>query len=144
MAEKVPAAQTSLRMRLLSETKALPLASTATFNGLSKKAAPPMPSADAGAPHEVDPLPASELTTPPGVTKRMRRLLVSATSKLPIESKARPPGELNEAPVPVPSPNPCPPLPASVLTTPSGVTLRRRESLTTKTLPDTSTATPFG
>jgi hypothetical protein len=63
---------------------------------------------------------------------------------LPLLSTATPVGLLKEAPSPVPSANTSAPLPASVDTTPSGVTLRIRWFLesATKTLPTLSTATP--
>jgi hypothetical protein len=93
-----------------------------------------------------DPLPASVVTTPPGVTLRMRLLPQSATITLPLLSTATPQGVMNEAPVPVPSANANDPFPASVVTTPPGVTLRMRllRESATMTLPLLSTATPKG
>ena len=79
--------------------------------------------------------------------RRMRWLFVSATIMLPLGSTATPEGPLNKAPVPVPSANPpFHPLPASVDTTPPGVTLRMRwlSRSATKTLPLRSKATPKG
>ena len=77
---------------------------------------------------------------------RMRWLPESATMTLPLLSTATPLGELNEAPAPVPSANVADPLPASVVTTPPGVTLRMRSlpQSATLTLPLLSTATPLG
>jgi hypothetical protein len=130
-----------LRMRLFPEsaTYTIPLASTATPEGLKKEAATPAPSANAPTP-----LPASVLTTPPGVTARTRWLFVSATNKVPPEPTATPEGEKKEAPVPVPSANAGDPLPASVLTTPPGVTARTRllNVSATNTVPLASMATP--
>ena len=114
----------NLRMRLLyqSAKKTLPMESTATPQGPHSDAPVPVPSANAA-----EPLPASVLTTPPGVTLRMRLFDESPTITLPLESKATPKGLLNLAAVPVPSDAPdTPPLPASVVTTPKGVTLRIR------------------
>ena len=103
----------TLRMRLLSRsaTMTLPLKSKATLKGLLKDAAVPVPSA-----YPYEPLPASVLTTPPGVTTRMRWLYMSATMMLPLGSRATPEGLLKDAPVPLPSANELHPLPASVLT----------------------------
>ena len=88
----------------------------------------PVPSA-----YPYEPLPASVLTTPPGVTLRMRWLLVSATTMLPLGSRATPEGLLKDAPVPVPSANPCQ-FPASDVTTPRGVTTRMRLLLVSATM----------
>ncbi len=57
---------------------------------------------------------------------RMRLFKKSATMTLPLLSTATPVGRLNEAPVPTPLANAADPLPASVVTTPPGVTLRMR------------------
>ena len=48
-------------------------------------------------------LPATVVVTPAGVTLRMTLLPVSATKRLPAESKAMPVGLLKRADVPVPS-----------------------------------------
>jgi hypothetical protein len=119
----------------------LPLLSTATPEGRLNEAPAPVPSANVA-----DPLPASVVTTPPGATLRMRWLSQSATMTLPLLSTATPKGLLNEAPAPVPSVNAYDPLPASVVTTPPGVTLRMRllSPSATTTLPLLSTATPEG
>ena len=65
---------------------------------------------------------------------------------LPLLSTATPAGEANEALAPVPSPNAYDPFPASVDTTPPGVTLRMRwlYRSATMTLPLLSKATPEG
>ncbi len=75
----------------------------------------------------------AQLETPVGeeapteqVSLRMRWLSESATMTLPLLSTATPLGLLNEAPAPTPSANEADPLPASVVTTPPGVTLRMR------------------
>jgi hypothetical protein len=120
----------TLRMRGPSATKMLPLVSRAILEGPSNKAAEPTPSAyDAQHSHPQPPwtqLPTKVVTTPLGVTLRMRRLTVSATTTVPLASTATSLGREKEAPVPVPSANASAPLPASVLTTPPGVTLRTR------------------
>jgi hypothetical protein len=119
----------------------LPLLSTATPAGQLNEAPAPVPSANVA-----DPLPASVVTTPPGVSLRMRWLFLSATMTLPLLSTATPEGSMNKAPAPAPSENPYDPPPASVVTTPPGVTLRMRWLLesATMTLPLLSTATPVG
>ena len=95
---------------------------TATPVGVQKLAAAPVPSANA-----VLPLPASVVTTPRGVTRRMRQLYVSATTTTPLDGiTATPYGLLKLAAAPVPSANAWLPLPASVVTTPRGVTCRMR------------------
>ena len=130
------------RMRLLPESEIymLPLESTAMPLGLLKAAPVPAPSLNAAAPP-----PASVLTVPPGVTFRTRLLDVSATNTLPAASTATANGVLNEAAVPVLSAKAGDPLPASVLTTPPGDTLRTRcPKSTTYTVPPASTATPRG
>ena len=58
--------------------------------------------------------------------RRIRLLPRSATYTLPVASMATPEGSLKEAPAPIPSANVRDPLPASVVTTPPGVTLRMR------------------
>jgi len=63
----------------------LPLLSTATPTGLLNEAPAPVPSANVRVP-----FPASVVTTPPGVTLRMRLLYVSATMTLPLLSTATP------------------------------------------------------
>ena len=92
-------------MRLLykSATTILPLeGTTATPVGPWKLAAPPVPSAKFWA---VFP-PASVVTTPRGVTSRMRLLPESATTITPLdEMTATPIGLLKLAAVPVPSAN---------------------------------------
>ena len=77
-------------------------------------------------------------------TTLMRLLEKSATTTLPLLSTATPVGDRNEAPAPTPSANAYDPFPASVVTTPPGVTLRMRLLLwsATMTLPLLSTATP--
>jgi hypothetical protein len=132
----------TLRIRLLSlsATITLPLASMATPVGYEKEASVPAPSAKK--PY----IPASVVTTLPGVTLRMRKLYWSATNTFPPASTATPEGSRNEAPTPEPSANALSPLPASEVTAPPGVTLRMRWLLwsATKTLPLASTATPEG
>jgi hypothetical protein len=59
-----------------------------------------------------------------GLIFRMRWLYESATYTVPLESTATPSGESKEALVPKPSANAADPLPAKVVTTPPGVTLR--------------------
>ena len=124
-----------------SATKMLPLAPTATPRGLSKEATAPVPSANAA-----DPLPASVLTTPPDVILRMRLLAWSATKILLLASMSTLLGRENEAPAPVPSANAADPLPAKVVTTPPGVTLRTRwlSLSATKALLDASMVKPQG
>ena len=123
VAEYAPAAQVSLRIRLLlaSATSALPLASTATSQGFLNEASVPAPSAKS-----YIPLPASVVTTPTGVTRRMRWLPKSATKMSPLAITDRPRGLLKAAPAPVPSVNAPVPLPASRVTAPVVVTLRMR------------------
>ena len=52
-------------------------------------------------------MPASVVTTPKGVTRRMQKFPVSATTRPPCGSTARPEGNLNRALVPRLSENPC-------------------------------------
>jgi hypothetical protein len=86
---------------------------TAIEYGLKKLAAVPAPSAKAWFP-----LPASVVTLPRGVTRRMRWLCESATTITPLEgTTATPCGWLKLAAAPVPSANPLS-LPASVVTMP--------------------------
>ena len=118
--ETTPPGATCL-MRLASAINKLPPASTATPTGLLNEAAVPMPSARA-----TEPPPASVLTTPPGVILRRRPLPASATKTLPPESTATPEGLFKEAAAPLPSANALFRFPASVLTTPPGVILRRQ------------------
>ena len=67
--------------------------------------------------------PATDVTTPAGVILRIRPL--SLTYTLPDPSTVSPAGSVNRAAAPVPSVVPVrPALPASVVTTPAGVTLR--------------------
>ena len=128
-----------LRMRLFPESpmKTFPAVSTATPRGALKEAPVPVPSANAA-----DPLPARVLTTPPGVTLRMRLLAESATNTLPMESVDTPQQLPNEALVPAPSAKAAVPLPASVDTTPPGVILRMRLPSETRALPTESRARP--
>ncbi len=130
-----------MRMRWSSATITWSFASTAKPVNPRKDALVPTPSLN-----ELNPLPASVLTTPSGVTLRTRRLLPSPTSTLPLASTATLDGELKEASVPVPSANAPTPLPASVVTTPPGETLRIAEFnvSATSTFPPASTATPQG
>ena len=102
-----------MRWFIESATTITPLEGiTATPAGQLKLAVVPVPSAK-----EASPLPASVVTTPRGVTSRMRWL--SATTITPLEEIAATPyRELKLADVPVPSANASLPLPASVLTTP--------------------------
>src|ERR1019366_3318022 len=74
-------------------------------------------------------------------------LPLSATNTLPALSTATPQGYLNRAALPVPSALPeVPARPASVVTTPAGVTFRivQLTSSATNMLPAPSTATPVG
>ena len=100
-----------------------------------------MPSVKAAAP-----LPANVVTTPPAAILRMRLFPVSEMKTFPAVSTATPRGKLKAAFVPVPSANAADPLPAKVLTTPPGDTLRMRwlEESTTNTLPMESMDTPQG
>ena len=133
----------TFRMQLFSAsaTSTLPPASTAMPIGKLNIAFVPVPSAKSGSP-----FPASVDTIPPGVTLRMRWPPVSPTKTLPLESTATPRGRQNEAAVPAPSANAPGPPPASVLTTPPGVTflMRLLNMSATKILPPESTATPAG
>jgi len=116
---------------------------TATPTGWLKLAPAPVPSVE-----KPPPLPASVVTTPLGVTSRMRLFPASATTKTPLEGiTATPIGLRNDAAVPMPSKNVELPLPASVVTAPRGVTSRMRwlsVSATTITPLDGITATPDG
>ena len=106
-------ADVTFRMRLLlwSATKIFPLASTVTPVGALNCAAAPVPSANPAVP-----LPASVVTTPPGVIFLMRLLISSATKTFPLASTVTPYGVLNSALAPVPSVLPGGALPASVVT----------------------------
>src|SRR6185437_732634 len=110
-------------MRLLpvSATYILPYMSATTPWGLLKVAAVKLP-----LPAPADPVPASVLTVPAGVILRIRLLLESPMYKLPLASMVIPAGPLNEAAVPTPLAEPAVPVPAMVVTTPSGVILRIR------------------
>ena len=55
------------------------------------------------------------VTTPAGVTSRIRLLFASATKRLPEPSTATPPGPLNRAALPVPSVDPADASPAKVV-----------------------------
>ncbi len=125
-----------IRLPLVSATITLPPASTATPIMPPNKASAPVPSA------KPNTLPASVLTTPPGVTLRIRMLAPTIT--LPLASTATPLGSENEAPLPTPLVDVRIPLPASVVTTPPGVTLRIRWFCQSATimLPLASMATP--
>jgi hypothetical protein len=106
-------------MRLLFEsaTMMVPLEGfTATPYGLLKLADLPSPKVGL-------PLPVSVVTTPRGVTSRMRLLNVSATTMTPLEGiTATAVGLLKPAAAPVPSANMATPVPARVVTTPRGET----------------------
>ena len=143
-----------MQLLSLSDTMTTPLDGiTSTPHGPLKLAAVPVPSANAWLP-----LPASVVTTPRGVTSRMRKLPYSATTITPVEGiTATPDGHLKVAAVPVPSAKPpiqfpdwstpLLELPASVVTTPRGVTSRTRQldwSATTITPLEGITATPKG
>ena len=85
------------------------------------------------------------VTTPAGVTFRIALLLPSATYTLPALSTVTAVRPLNLAAVPVPSALPEVPFrPASVVTTPAGVTLRTAwlPQSPTYRLPELSSATP--
>ena len=113
----------------------------ATPVGSQKLAEEPAPSAKS---HLL--LPASVETSPLPVTRRMRWLFVSATTMFPLDGMtATLCGPLKLAAVPVPSANARLPLPASVVTTPCGVTRRMRsfpESATIISPLDGTIATP--
>ena len=72
-----------MRLLFVSATIMLPLRSRATPEGEENEALIPAPSA-----YAYEPLPASVDTAPPGVTLRMRLLSRSATTTLPLRSKA--------------------------------------------------------
>ena len=116
---------------------------TATPVGLLKLAAAPMPSAKAPLP-----LPASVVTTPRGVTMRIRLLVMSATTNTPLEGiTATPAGWWKLADAPVPSAKAKLPLPASVVTTPEERSTSRTRFVdvsVTTTTPEGITATPAG
>jgi hypothetical protein len=84
-----------------------------------KQAAELAPSAKAAVP-----LPAMVVTTPWGVTFRMRWLYVSLTYKVSKPSMASPEGLENVAAVPVPSEKTVWNMPANTVEKPSGETLR--------------------
>src|SRR6185436_16595932 len=70
-------------------------------------------------------VPATVVTTPAGVTLRIVELSASVTRRLPALSTATPVGRLKRASGPVPSALPdTNAVPAKVVTTPAGVTLR--------------------
>ena len=104
-----------MRWFSLSATTITPLEGiTATPVGPLKLAAAPVPSANAPLP-----LPASVVTTPTGVTSRMRWLPKSATTITPLEAiTAISLGLLKLADWPVPSANAPVPLPTKVLAAP--------------------------
>ena len=89
-----------MRWFAVSATNTLPLESTPTPRGKKNVAAIPVPSAE---PIE---LPARVVTTPSGVTFLMRLFPLSATYKLPLESRVISEEALNAAAVPIPSINP--------------------------------------
>jgi hypothetical protein len=77
----------------------------------------------------------------------MSKFPCSETYRLPAPSTAMPTGVLKDAPDPVPLTDPaCPGVPAIVVTTPAGVTLRTEwlPASATYTLPAGSTHTPNG
>src|SRR6266704_1231145 len=142
-------AMTILRMLLplrAATYRLVPLLSMAKPPGLLNVAAAPVPSA----PPLVPAVPASVVTTPVAMTiRRMVWLVRSATYRLvPLLSMARPLGWLNLAAVPVPSALPAAPEPASVVTTPEAMTIRRMVwlflSATYRLVPLLSTARPWG
>ena len=110
-----------MRITLLksSQTNTLSAASTVRPVGVLNAAAAPVPFVNAATPE-----PARVVTTPAGVTLRILLLPESATKTLPEPSMATPHGRKNDAAAPVASVLPCKPDPASVVTTPAGVTLR--------------------
>ena len=74
---------------------------------------------------EIPATPATVVTPPAGVTRRIAALPVSATTTFPEPSTATPAGWLNSAFMPVPSLLPLIPAePARVVTAPAGVILR--------------------
>src|SRR5439155_322489 len=104
----------------LSATKTLPELSTATPEGRLNRAALPVPSSLPSSYH-----PASFVTTPADVTSRIFLLSLSATKTFPALSTPTPQGRSNRAALPVPPPLPrFTASPASVVTTPAGVTFR--------------------
>ena len=96
-----------------------PAAVTATPCGTLKDDDVPKPLADAMAP-----LPASVVTTPLGLMRRMRRFPPSATRTFPEASMATERGLLNAAVPLLASVQAADPDPAKVVTTPARVTLR--------------------
>jgi len=118
-----PLATTTLRTALFDSSatyRVAPDASTATPRGLLNCAAAPAPSAKPD-----EPLPASDVTAPAGVTTRTLWLPVSATYRLPAASSARPVGDDRRATVPVPSTLPALPPPTNVVTPPVAMTSLR-------------------
>ena len=114
----------ALRIRCENESGQIRLSAASTVMPLGwfNTADVPAPSAQPAAP-----LPAIVVTTPVGVTRRMRLFPESVTKRFPTEFMAIPRGKLKLAPAPVPSTHaPTLPLPASVVTPPAGVTLRTR------------------
>ena len=121
----------------------LPALSVATPAGREKVAEAPVPSA----PPDTAAVPASVVTTAAVVILRIVLFDESATYTLPTLSTATPYGASKLAAAPVPSALPTTPsVPASVVTTPAGVTWRMASlSLSaTYTFPALSTATPSG
>jgi hypothetical protein len=92
-----------------------------TVRGPLNAAAIPVPSS-----HVAVPDPASVVTTPARVTKRMRLPINSATITLSLESVVMPLGLLKVADVPMPLIEDATALPASVETIPDDVTIRTR------------------
>ena len=133
-------------MRLLfsSDTTIMPLeGSTTTPAGLLKLALAPAPSAK-----DALPLPASVVTRPWGVMRRIRWLPVSETTMSPLEgTTATRLGLLKRAAVPEPSAKAADPPPASVTTRPRGEISKMRllpESATTMVSLKGTTATSDG
>lgn len=119
----VTPARVMMRIRLpaLSLTARSPSENTAIPVGALNVAAVPTPFTDVA-----EPEPANVETTREGEIMRMRLLILSATAMLPSASAAIPNGRLKLAAVPTPLANDGAPLPATVETTPSGVTKRIR------------------
>jgi len=103
-----------------SVTTTTPAGVTSTPDAVWKRAAEPQPSAHA----DVSTTPATVVTLPEGVTRRTA--LPSPTKRLPPASKADAESSEKAAVAAGPSAYPDAPLPANVVTTPAGVTLRMR------------------
>ena len=124
-----------------SDTYRFPAESIVIPIGLLKLAAVPVSSAEPS-----EPLPANVLTTPKDVILRILLLPESAIYRFPNESIAIPDGPLKLAYVPVPSVYSHEPLPANMLTLPSGVILRiiLLPVSATYRFPAESTVIPYG